>query len=172
MRLVLEASTSASMHSFRSAIFRSSARTSRRISAANRRRTQAEAPCGRMLRTMRAARWVESVPGTPPGTRSRRSPWRRLSARVRSAACRANPRKRRRQCSQNARQSCWPCHSFHRADTYVLINEHMFLLHSVYTCMLVCQTSEWARIDLRRRSVSTCRVQEPSSYRVGYPYGQ
>jgi hypothetical protein len=46
----------------------------RRISEANRRRPQAEAPCGRMPRTMRAARWVESVPGTPPGTRSRRSP--------------------------------------------------------------------------------------------------
>jgi hypothetical protein len=42
--------------SFRSAIFRSSVRMSRRTSEANRRRTQAEAPCGRMPRTMRAAR--------------------------------------------------------------------------------------------------------------------
>ena len=44
-----------------------------------------EEPCGRMPRRMRAARRVESVPGTPPGTRSRRSPCRRLNARVRSA---------------------------------------------------------------------------------------
>ncbi len=85
VRLVPEASTSASMCSFRFAIFRSSVRMSRRISEANRRRTRAEAPCGRMSRTMRAARWVESVPDTPPGTTSRRSPWRRLSALVRSA---------------------------------------------------------------------------------------
>ena len=56
------------------------------ISEANRRRTQAEAPCGRMPRRMRAARGAESVPATPPGTRSRRRrPWRRLNARVRSA---------------------------------------------------------------------------------------
>jgi hypothetical protein len=76
VRVVPEASTSAFMRSFRSAIFRSSARTSRRISEANRRRRWAEAPCGRMPRTMQATRWVESVPATPPGTRSRRSPWR------------------------------------------------------------------------------------------------
>jgi hypothetical protein len=48
----------------------------RRISKANRRRTRAEESCGRMPRRMRAARWVESVPATPPGTRSRRNPWR------------------------------------------------------------------------------------------------
>jgi hypothetical protein len=82
---VPEASTSASMRSFRSAIFRSSARTSRRISAANRRRTRAEEPCALMPRRMRAARGAESLPATPPGTRSRRSPCRRLNARVRSA---------------------------------------------------------------------------------------
>ena len=53
---------------------------------ANRRRRRAEAPpWGRMPRRMRAARSLESVPATPPGTRSRRSPCKRLSARVRSA---------------------------------------------------------------------------------------
>jgi hypothetical protein len=72
----VQASTSASMRSLRSAIFRSSARTSRKISEANSRRMRAEAPCGRMPRRMRAARGAESVPGTPPGTRSRRSPCR------------------------------------------------------------------------------------------------
>ncbi len=57
----------------------------RSTSEANRRLRLAEAPRGRMPRRMRAARGAESVPATPPGTRSRRSPWRRLSARVRSA---------------------------------------------------------------------------------------
>jgi hypothetical protein len=38
-----------------------------------------------MPRRMRAARELESVPRTPPATRSRRSPCRRLNARVRSA---------------------------------------------------------------------------------------
>jgi hypothetical protein len=51
---------------------------SRKISEANRRRRSAVAPWGRMPRTMRAARWAENVPATPPGTRSRRSPCRRL----------------------------------------------------------------------------------------------
>jgi hypothetical protein len=34
---------------------------------------------------MRAAWWAESFPATPPGTRTRKSPCRRFSARVRSA---------------------------------------------------------------------------------------
>jgi hypothetical protein len=38
-----------------------------------------------MARRMRAARSAESFPATPPGRRSRRSAWRRLSALVRSA---------------------------------------------------------------------------------------
>src|SRR3712207_5479150 len=78
VRVVPEASTSASMRPFRSAIFRCSVRMSRRISEAKCRRRRAEAPWGRMPRTMRAARWAENVPATPPGTRSRRSPCRRL----------------------------------------------------------------------------------------------
>jgi hypothetical protein len=58
----------------------------RSTSEANRRLRRAEAPLGRMARRMRAARLAESVPATPPGRRSRRrSPCRRLSARVRSA---------------------------------------------------------------------------------------
>ena len=73
VRLVPEASTSASMRSFRSAIFRSSVRTSRSTSEASPRRTREEEPCGRMPRRMRAARAAESLPATPPGTRSRRS---------------------------------------------------------------------------------------------------
>ena len=86
VRVVPEASTSASMRSFRSTIFRSSVRTSRSTSEAScRRGRRAAALSGRMPRRMRAARWAESVPATPPGTRSRRSPCRRLSALVRSA---------------------------------------------------------------------------------------
>jgi hypothetical protein len=77
VRVVPEASTSASMRSFRSVIFLSSVRMSRRTSEANRRLRRAEAlPWGRMPRRMRAARWAESVPAIPPGTRSRRSPCR------------------------------------------------------------------------------------------------
>jgi hypothetical protein len=86
VRVVPEASTSASIRPLRSAIFLSSVRMSRKISEANRRRRRAEAPrWGRMPRRRRAARWVESVPVTPPGRRSRMSPWRRFSALVRSA---------------------------------------------------------------------------------------
>jgi hypothetical protein len=70
---------------FRSAIFLSSVRMSRSTSEANRRRRRAEVPWGRIPRRIRAARWADSVPATPPGTRSRRSPCRRLSALVRSA---------------------------------------------------------------------------------------
>jgi hypothetical protein len=85
VRVVPEASTSASMRPLRSAIFLSSVRTSRSTSEANRRRRRAEAPpWARMPRKMRAARSAESVRATPPGRRSRRSAWRRLSARVRS----------------------------------------------------------------------------------------
>jgi hypothetical protein len=73
VRVVPEASTSASMHLFRPAIFRSSVRMSLKLSEANRLRRLAEAPLGRMPRRMRAARWAESVPATPPGRRSRRS---------------------------------------------------------------------------------------------------
>jgi hypothetical protein len=76
VRVVPEASTSASMRPFRSAIFRSSVLTSRKISEANRRRRLAEVPLGRMPRRMRATRLAESVPPTPPGRRSLRSPWR------------------------------------------------------------------------------------------------
>ena len=55
----------------RSAIFRSSVLTSRKISEANRRRRRAEAPPrDRMPRRMRAALSAESFPATPPGTRS------------------------------------------------------------------------------------------------------
>jgi hypothetical protein len=86
VRVVPEAPTSASMRRFRSAIFLFSVRTSRKISEANRRRRRAEAPpLGRTPRRMRAARSAESGPATPPGRRSRRSAWRRLSALVRSA---------------------------------------------------------------------------------------
>ena len=85
VRVVPEASIPASMRPSRSAIFRSSARMSRRISEAKHRRTRAEVPCDRIPRRMRAARGVESVPVTPLGTRSLRSPCRRLNARVSSA---------------------------------------------------------------------------------------
>ena len=77
--MVPEASTSASMRALRSAIFRSSDRTSCKISEARRRRRRTEAPPrARMERRMRAARSAESLPVTPPGTRSRRSPCRLL----------------------------------------------------------------------------------------------
>jgi hypothetical protein len=86
VRVVPEASTSASMRPSRSAIFRSSVLTSRSTSDANRRRRRSEAPPrGRRPRRMRAAWWAESFPATPPGTRTRKSPCRRFSARVRSA---------------------------------------------------------------------------------------
>jgi hypothetical protein len=86
VRVVPEASTSASMRPLRSAIFLSSVRTSRSTSDANHRRRRAEAPPrARMPRRMRAARSAESVRATPPGRRSPRSPCRRFSAGVRSA---------------------------------------------------------------------------------------
>ena len=72
VRVVPEASTSASMSPFRSAIFLSSVLTSRRTSEASPRRRRTEAPpLGRMERNMRAARSAESFPATPPGRRSR-----------------------------------------------------------------------------------------------------
>jgi hypothetical protein len=75
VRVVPEASTSASMRPLKSVIFLSSVRTSRSTSEANRRRRWAEAPpLGRMPRKMLAAQSAESVPVTPPGRRSRRSP--------------------------------------------------------------------------------------------------
>ncbi len=119
MRLVPEASTSASMRSFRSAIFRSSARTSRMISEANRRRTRAEQPCARMPRRMRAARGVESVPATPPGTRSRRSPCRRLNARVRSATKSSRLSESRRSTSEPASGSTMGNRSLRQAASAV-----------------------------------------------------
>jgi hypothetical protein len=77
VRVVPEASTSASIRPFRSAIFLSSVRTSRSTSEAKRRRRRDEAtPLGRMARKMLAALSAESVPVTPPGRRSRRSSWR------------------------------------------------------------------------------------------------
>ena len=102
VRVVPEAPTSASMRPFRSAIFLSSVRTSCSTSEANRRLRRAEAPsCGRSRpRRMRAARGAESVPATPPGTRSLRSPWRRLSARVRSATRSSRLSERRRSTSE------------------------------------------------------------------------
>jgi hypothetical protein len=103
VRVVPEASISASMRPLRSAIFLSSVRTSRSISEANRRRRQAEAPPrSRMPRRMRAARWAESVPATPPGTRSRRSPCRRFSALVRSATRSSRLSESRRSTSEAA----------------------------------------------------------------------
>ena len=102
VRVVPEASTSASMRSFRLAIFRCSARMSRSTSEAKRRRRRAEAPFGRMLRRMRAARWAESVPVTPPGTRSRRSPCRQFSALVRSATRSSLLSESRRSTSESA----------------------------------------------------------------------
>ena len=86
VRVVPEASTSASMRPLRSAIFLSSVLMSRSTSDASCRRRRAEAPpWGCMPRRMRAARSAESDRATPPGRRSRRSAWRRFSARVRSA---------------------------------------------------------------------------------------
>jgi len=76
VRVVPEASTSASMRPLRSAIFRSSVLTSRKTSEASRRRRRAEVPLGRMPRRMRAALSAESVLATPSGRRSRRSAWR------------------------------------------------------------------------------------------------
>jgi hypothetical protein len=61
VRVVPEASTSASMRPLRSAIFLSSVRTSRKISEANRLRRRDEVPLGLMPRTMRAALSAESV---------------------------------------------------------------------------------------------------------------
>jgi hypothetical protein len=71
----LEASTSASIGSFRSMNLSVQRPDSKRsTSEANCRRRLAEAPPrGRMPRRMRAARWTESVPATPPGRGSRRS---------------------------------------------------------------------------------------------------
>jgi hypothetical protein len=76
VRVLPEASTSASMRPPRSAIFLSSVLTSRKTSEASRRRRRAEVPLGRMPRRMRAALSAESVLATPPGRRSRRSAWR------------------------------------------------------------------------------------------------
>jgi hypothetical protein len=87
VRVVPEASISASMRPPRSAIFPSRVRTSRSTSeASRRRRRRAEAPpWSRMPRRMLAARSAESFPATPPGRRSRKSACRRFSALVRSA---------------------------------------------------------------------------------------
>jgi hypothetical protein len=86
VRTVPDALTSASMRPSRSAIFLSSVRMSRSTSEASRRRRRVEAPPrARMPRRMRAALSAESDRATPPGRRSRSSPCRRLSARVRSA---------------------------------------------------------------------------------------
>ena len=103
VRVVPEASTSASMRPFSSAIFLSSVRTSRSTSEADRRLRRVEAPpCGRMPRRMRAARSAESVPATPPGRRSRRSPCRRLSTLVRSATRSSRLSESRRSTSEAA----------------------------------------------------------------------
>ena len=68
VRVVPEASISASMRPLRSAIFLSSVRTSRSTSEANRRLRRGEAPpLGRIERRMRAARSAESFPVTPSG---------------------------------------------------------------------------------------------------------
>ena len=66
VRVVPEASISASMRPFRSAIFLSNVLTSRSTSETNRRLRRAEAPpWTRMPRRMRAARSAESFPDTP-----------------------------------------------------------------------------------------------------------
>src|SRR5215207_5509985 len=111
--------TSASMPSFMFAIFRSSVRMSRRISEASRRRTRDEEPCGRIPRRMCAARRAESVPGTPPGTRSRRSPCRRLHARVRSATKSPRLSERRRSTSDAASGSTAASRSLREAASAV-----------------------------------------------------
>ena len=106
VRVVPEASTSASMRAFRFAIFLSSVRTSRSTSDANPRRRRAEAPSlGRMPRRMRAARAAESFPATPPGRRSRRNACRRFSARVRSATRSSRLSESRRSASDAASES-------------------------------------------------------------------
>src|SRR5215211_926516 len=103
VRVVPEASTSASMRSSRSAIFLSSVRMSRSTSEAKRRLRRAEAPpLGRMPRKMRATLSAESVPATPPGRRSRRSPCRRFSALVRSATKSSRLSESRRSTSEAA----------------------------------------------------------------------
>jgi hypothetical protein len=103
VRVVPEASTSASMRTLRSAIFRSSVLTSRKISEARRRRRRTEALLrARMERRMRAARSAESFPATPPGTRSLRSPCRRFSALVRSATRSSRLSESRRSTSESA----------------------------------------------------------------------
>jgi hypothetical protein len=128
VRVVPEASTSASMRRFRSAIFLSRARTSRNTSEAKRRLRRAEVPLGRMRRRKRPARSAESFPTTPPGRRSRRSAWRRLSALVRSATrslsaslrAGASPQRRTRDLpAPGARcarpQARWPGHRARRS---------------------------------------------------------
>jgi hypothetical protein len=102
VRVVSEASTSDSMRPFRSATFLSSLRTSRSTSEASRRRTREEELCGRMPRRMHAARSAESVPVTPPGMRSRKSPCKRLSALVRSATRSSRLSESRRSTSDSA----------------------------------------------------------------------
>jgi hypothetical protein len=115
VRVVPEASTSASIRRFRSAIFLSRVRTSRKISDANRRRRRAEAPLGRMPRRIRAARSAESVLATPPGTRPRRSAWRRLSALVRSATRSSLLSESKRSASDAASGSTAASHSLREA---------------------------------------------------------
>jgi hypothetical protein len=102
VRVVPEASTSAPMRSLRSAIFRSSVRTSRSTSEASCRRRRAEVPLGRMARRTRAARSAESVPATPPGRRSLRSACRRFRALVRSATRSSRLSESRRSASEAA----------------------------------------------------------------------
>jgi hypothetical protein len=103
VRVLPEVSTSVLMRPPRSAIFRSSVLTSRKISEARRRRRRSEAPpLVRMERRMRAARSAESLPATPPGRRSLRSPCRRFSALVRSATRSSRLSESRRSTSESA----------------------------------------------------------------------
>jgi hypothetical protein len=55
-----------------------------------------------MPRRMRATRSAQSDLATPPGRRSLRSPWRRLSARVRSATSSSRLSESRRSASEAA----------------------------------------------------------------------
>jgi len=120
VRVVPEASISASMRPLRSAIFLSSVLTSRKISEANRRRRRAEAPSrSRMPRRMRAALSAESFPVTPPGRRSRKSACRRFSALVRSATRSSRLSESRRSTSEAASGSTAVSRSLREAASAV-----------------------------------------------------
>ena len=121
MRLVAEASTSASIRSFRSVIFRSSVRMSRMISEANRRRMRAEEPWGRMPRKMRAARGGREYPSYPAGHEApqEESVQAALNARVRSATKSSRLSESRRSTSDSASGSTAASRSLRQAANAV-----------------------------------------------------